>query len=58
MFYVDEKYIKRKINMIGGVAFGYSNMKVILVINVAPSVYLLSAFILSPLNNHNIFNCV
>ena len=33
----DEKYIKREVNMVGGVAVGYANMMAMPVLNVAPS---------------------
>ena len=51
----DDKYIKRAVNMVGGVAVGYVNMMAMLVLNVAPSTDLSSAVNLSQLNNHNTF---
>ena len=51
----DEKYIKREINMVGGVAVGYANMMAMPILNVAPSADLSSAVNLSQLNNHNTF---
>ena len=52
----DDKYIKQEINMVGGVAVGYSNMMAMPVLNVALSADLSSAVNLSQLNNHNTFN--
>ena len=52
----DEKYIKREINMVGGLAVGYANMNLMPVLNVSPSADLSSAVNLSQLNNHNTFN--
>ena len=34
---LDEKYIKRIVNIIGGVAVGYGNMNFLQILNVAPS---------------------
>ena len=53
---LDEKFIKREVNMAGGVAVAYANMNLILILNVAPSIDPSSAVNLSLLNNHNTFN--
>ena len=53
---LDEKYIKREVNMVGGIVVGYANMNLLPVLNVAPSADLSSAVNLSQLNNHNTFN--
>ena len=45
-FSLDEKYIKREVNMVDGIAVGYANMNLLPVLNVAPSADLLSAEIL------------
>ena len=52
----DDKYIKREINMVDGVAVGNANMMAMPVLNVAQSADLSSAVNLSQLNNHNTFN--
>ena len=52
----DDKYIKREVNMVCGVAVGYANMMAMSVLNVAPSADLTSAVNLLHLNNHNWFN--
>ena len=52
----DEKYLKRKMNIVGYVAVGYANIMAIPVLNVALSADLSSAVNLSQLNNHNTFN--
>ena len=33
---LDDKYIKREVNMVGGIAVGYANIKLLPVLNVAP----------------------
>ena len=53
---LDEKYLKREVNMVGGVAVAYANMNLLPVLNVAPSADLSSAVNLSQLTNHNSFN--
>ena len=53
---LDEKYLKREVNMVAGVAVVYANMMAMPVINVAPSADLSNAVNLSQLNNHNTFN--
>ena len=55
-FSLDDKYIKREVNLAGGVAVGYANMNFIPILNVPPSADLSSAVNLSQLNNHNTFN--
>ena len=55
-FAFDEKYIKREVNMVGCIAYGYVNMMAMPVLTVAPSANLSSAVNLSQLNNHNTFN--
>ena len=35
---LDNKYIKREVNIVGGVAVDYSNMNFIPILNVAPSI--------------------
>ena len=52
----DDKYIKREVNMVGGVAVSYANMMAMPLINFAPSADLSSAVNLSQLTNHNTFN--
>ena len=52
----DDKYIKRKVNIVAGVAVGNANMMAMPVLNVAPSANLTSAVNLSQLTNHNTFN--
>ena len=52
---LDDKYIKRKVNMVGGLAVGYANMMLMPVLNVAPSADFSSAVNLSQLNNHTTF---
>ena len=34
---LDDKYIKREVNMVGGVSGGYANMNLLPILNVAPS---------------------
>ena len=51
----DEKYIKREVSMVGGLAVGYANMMLMLVLNVTPA-DLSSAVNFLQLNNHNTFN--
>ena len=53
---IDDKYIKREVNIAGGVAVAYANMNLLPVLNVAPSINPSSAVNLSQLNNHNTFN--
>ena len=53
---LDEKFIKREVNMVGDLAVGYANMNFILILNVTPSIDSSSAVNLSQLNNHNTFN--
>ena len=53
---LDDKYIKREVNMVGGVAVVYANMNFIPILNVAPSIDLSSVVNLSQLTNHNTFN--
>ena len=53
---IDEKYINRDVNIIGGVAVGNANMNLLPVLNVAPSADLSSAVNLLQLNNYNTFN--
>ena len=55
-FSLDEKYIKREVNMVGGLAVGYANMMIMSILNVSPFADLSSAVNLSQLNNHNTFN--
>ena len=52
----NEKYIKREINMVGGIAVGYANMMAMPILNVLPFADLSTAVNLSQLNNHNTFN--
>ena len=54
-FSLDEKYLKRKVYMVAGVAVGYANMIAMPVLNVAPSADLTSAVNLSQLNKHNTY---
>ena len=49
---LDEKYIKREVNMVGALAVAYANMNLIPILNVAPSIDHSSAVNLSQLNNH------
>ena len=53
---LDEKYLKREVNMVGGVAVAYANMMAMPVLNVSPSADLSYAVNFSQLNNHNTFN--
>ena len=53
---LDEKYIKREVNMVGELAVGYANMNLLPLLNVATSADLSSAVNLSQWNNHNTFN--
>ena len=53
---LDEKFIKREVNMVGGLAVGYANMNFIPILNVTPWIDPSSAVNLSLLNNHNTFN--
>ena len=53
---LDDKYIKREVNIAGGVAVAYANMNLLPVLNVAPSIDPSSAVNLSQLTNHNTFN--
>ena len=53
---LDDNYIQREVNMVGGVAVGYANMNFILILNVTLSAGLSSAVNISQLNNHNTFN--
>ena len=53
---LDDKYIKREVNIAGGVAVAYANMNLLPVLNVAPSIDPSSAVNLSQLNNHHTFN--
>ena len=52
----DEKFIKREVNIAGGVAVAYANMNFIPILNVSPSADLSSDVNLSQLNNHYTFN--
>ena len=52
----DDKYLKREVNMVGGIAVGYANMNLLQELNVALSPDLSSAVNLSQLNNYNTFN--
>ena len=52
----DDKYLKREVNMVGGLAVGFANMMLMPVRNVAPSADHSSAVNLSHLNNHYNFN--
>ena len=40
---LDDKYLKRKVNMVCGVAAGYANMIAMLVLNGVPSAYFSNA---------------
>ena len=53
---LDDKYIKREVNMVGGIAVAYANMNLLPIQNVAPSADLSRAVNFSQLNNHNTFN--
>ena len=56
---LDDKYIKREVNIAGGVAYAniaYANMNFIPILNVAPPIDPSSAVNLSQLTNHNTFN--
>ena len=53
---LDDKYIKREVNIAGGVAVGYANMNLLPILNNALSADLSSAVNLLQLNNHNTFN--
>ena len=52
----DDKYLKREVNMVGGIAVGCANMNLLQELNVALSPDLSSAVNLSQLNNYNTFN--
>ena len=51
----DDKYIKREVNIAGGIAVGYENIILIPILNASPSADLSSAVNLSQLTNHNTF---
>ena len=53
---IDDKCIKREVNIAGGVAVGYANMNFILIRNIALVADNSSGLNLSQLNNHNTFN--
>ena len=53
---LDENYIKREVNMVGGVALYYANIMEMPLLNVTISAKLSSAVNYSQLNDHNIYN--
>ena len=53
---LDDKYIKRKINIVCCIAIGYANMMTMQLLNVAQSIEPSSAVNLLQLNNYNTFN--
>ena len=52
---LNDKYIKRKVNMVGGVAVAYANINSLLILNVAPFAELSCAFNNLQLIKHNPF---
>ena len=56
MYSCDDKYLKRDVRIVGGLAVGYSNMMLMPVLNVALLADLSGAVNLLQLNNYNYFN--